>query len=414
MSIRTWIKQKFLPKATLTLSEALKRLIAASGGTPTASGVSVSPDTAMRQATVYSCVNILSRVAGMLPCHVMRKEGKIRSLAEDFYLYELLHDQPNEWMTAPEFWGMAMNHVVLRGNFFAIKNRGLSLTGPVRELIPLAPGVVNEVKQLPNYELVYKCTFPDGTKKDVPGSQIMHLRGMVVNGYMGVNPIQYMREAIGFAIGAEEFGARYFGQGLHPGAVIEQTGPSLKDPAAFRMAADEVYGGLGKSHRIMLLESGMKYQKITIDPKDAQFLELRKFQKSEIVDIFFGHPLTVMNSGENTPTYASAEQFNIGFIIYAVMPWLVNFEKAIRRDLLSPDERKTYYAKFQERGLQRGSFKEQMEGFQIAVNTEILSPNECREMMDKNPYDGGDEYRTRTSTVKDSKGDKGNEPKVQK
>lgn len=367
---------------------------------PTFSGVSVSSDTAMRQATVYSCVNILSRVLGMLPCHMMMQDGKMREKALDHYLYPILHDMPNEWQTAPEFWGMSMNHLSLRGNFFAIKNRGLSLTGPVRELIPLAPGIVNEVKQLPNYRLVYKCTFPDGGRRDIPGNQIMHLRGMVANGYMGMNPIQYIREAVGLGLATEEFGARYFGQGLHPGGIIEQSGPALKDPGAFRRVADEVYGGLGKSHRLMLLESGMKYQKITIDPKDSQFLELRKFQKDEIVDIFFGMPLTVMNSSENTPTYSSAEQFSIGFIVYACMPWIVSIEKAIYRDLLTPEERKTYYAKFIVQGLLRGSFKEQMDGFAVAIDKEIFNPNECRELLDMNPYVGGEEYRTRTSTTK--------------
>ena len=381
-------------------------MILSVGGGSTASGVSVSNDTAMRQATVYSCVNVLSRAIGTLPCHLMKIDGRNRIKATDDNLYYLLHDQPNEWMTAPEFWGMAMNHLSLRGNFFALKNRGLSLTGPVRELIPLAPGVVHEVKQDEKYRLTYVLKYPDGTLKNVPQSEIMHIRGMTVNGFMGVNPIQYIRESIALGLASEEFGARYFGSGTHPGMIVEH--PKKLSPEGhsnLQAALTETYSGLGKSHRLMLLQEGMKYQKVAIDPKDSQFIELRKYQKAEIVDIFFGMPLTVISSEDKTPTYASAEQFSIGFIVYALMPWIVAIEKAISRDLIPRDKRETLYAKFVAQGLQRGSFKEQMDAFAVAIDKCILSPNECRDLLDMNPYfPDGDEYRTRTSTVKDTGG----------
>jgi len=378
--------------------ELERTVLSVFGGGATNAGVSVTSESAMRQATVYSCVNVLSRSIGQLPCHLMRQVGNVKEKAEDHPLYELLHDQPNDWQTAPEYWGMAMNHLALRGNFYALKNRYVS--GAVRELIPLAPGIVQDVKQDKAMRLKYHCKFPDGTLQIIPGSEIMHLRGPVSNGYLGLNPVAYIRESIGLAQATEEFGARYFGNGTHPGMIVEHPGV-LKEPKKLRDALYDTYSGLGKTHRLMLLEEGMKAHPVSINPEDSQFLETRKYQKSEIVDIFFGMPLTIMNSGENTPTYASAEQFSIGFIVYALMPWIVSIEKAIRRDLLKVDERRTLYAKFRVEGLQRGSFKDQMEGFAKAIDKEILSPNECRELLDMNPYDGGDEYRTRTSTVRD-------------
>ena len=140
-----------------------------------------------------------------------------------------------------------------------------------------------------------------------------------------------------------------------------------------------------------------------LDPKDSQFIELRKYQKAEIVDIFFGMPLTILSSEDKTPTYASAEQFSIGFIIYALMPWLVTIEKAISRDLIPKTKRKNQYAKFTVRGLQRGSFKEQMDSFAVAITKEIMCPNEARELLEMNPYPGGEIFAPRTSTVKEDK-----------
>jgi HK97 family phage portal protein len=274
------------------------------------------------------------------------------------------------------------------------------VTGPVRELIPLAPGIVQDVKQDKKYRLVYELRYPDGSLKSVPQSEIMHIRGMTVNGYMGVNPIQYIRESVALGLASEEFGARYFGDGTHPGVILEHPGKLSPDGHSnLSSAMAESYSGLGKSHRLMLLQEGMKFQKITVDPKDSQFIELRKYQKAEIVDIFMGMPLTLLSSEDKTPTYASAEQFSIGLVVYGLMPWIVSIEKAISRDLVPEAQKKTHYAKFVAQGLQRGSFKEQMDSFAIAIDKEILNPNECREMLDLNPYEGGDEYRTRTSTT---------------
>lgn len=389
------------PKA-MNSHELQKMLLSVFGGGSTASGVSISNDTAMRQATVYSCVNALSKHIGTLPCNYMMVDGRNRVKATDEDLYYLLHDQPNEWMTASEFWGMCVNHLSLRGNFFALKNRGLSLTGPVRELIPLAPGIVQEVKQDEKYNLTYVLRYPDGTTTDVPQSQIMHVRGMVINGYMGVNPIQYIRESIALGLASEEFGARYFGSGTHPGMIVEHPGKlSPEGHSNLQSALTESYSGLGRSHRLMLLQEGMKYQKVVIDPKDAQFIELRKYQKSEIVDIFFSMPLTILSSEDKTPTYASAEQFGISYVVYALMPLIVWIEKAILRDLVPDDKKRTHYAKFVAQGLQRGSFKEQMDSFAVAITKCIMNPNEVRELLELNPYPEGDAFAPRTSTTKE-------------
>lgn len=371
------------------------------GGGVTTSGTTVSNETAMRHATVYSCVNILSRVIGMLPCHMMERVGDQRNQAREFYLYEKIHDLPNEWMTAQDFWSMCISHLVLRGNFFALKE--FDRYGRINGLIPLAPDVVYEVKQTKNYNLEYYIQV-NGQTFSMPQRQMMHIKGMTMNGYMGVNPIEYIRESVGLGLATEEFGARYFGSGTHPGMIVEHPG-KLSEAASknLRESLVQSYSGLGKSHKLMLLEEGMKAHAITINPEDSQFLDIRRYQKDEIVDIFFGMPLTVMNSGNNTPTFASAEQFSIGFVIYALLPWIVNIEKAIFKDLLTHDERKKYYAKFKVEGLQRGAFKDQMDAFATGITKEIFSPNEVRDFLDMNPYPGGDVYAPRTSTTRTDK-----------
>lgn len=390
------VSKMIKPKAiSQTMEKVLREHF--SGGVTTA-GTSVSSDTAMRQATVYSCVNVLSRALSQLPCHLYKIEGRNRIKALNMREYRLIHDRPNEWMTPSEFKSMIMNHLALRGNFYAYKNGN---NGKVTELYPLNPDMMVDVTQDSDWSLKYRVQFKNGDQKVFGSDRILHLKGMVSNGYMGVNPIQNIRESVGLGLAAEEFGARYFGSGTHPGMVVEHPGRLGEDAYNnLKNSLDDKYSGLGKAHRLMLLEEGMKAHKITIDPKDAQFLELRQYQRSEIVDIFFAIPLSLINKADANATFASAEQFSISFVVYSLVPWLVAMEESFNKNLLSQKIQESHYYKFVTQGLLRGSFKDQMAGFATAIDKEIFSPNECREFLEMNPYIGGDEYRTRTSTMK--------------
>jgi HK97 family phage portal protein len=385
----------------------LERLILETyGGYSTSSGVSVNSDTAMRLITVQNCVRVRAFTIAQLPCHVMMTDGRKKNPALDFYLYEKLHDQPNFWMTSFDFWGMAEAYVSLRGNFIAYK----SMYGDeLRELLPIPAGMVQQITQNPDYSIDYQIKFPNGDIKHLNNSQVMHLRGLTLNGYTGVNPIEYARECIGLGLASEKFLARFFGSGLHPGAVVEHP-LTLNSPAysSLKNNLKEKYAGLGNTHELMLIDEGMKIQFPQIKLVDAQFLEQMKMTEAQICGLF-RVPLMLIQSGDKTPTYASAEQFMLSYSVYGVTPDCVNYEKSIRRDLLKPEERKKYFAKFNVNALLRGDFKTRMEGYQIGINSEIINPNEARDFEEWNPYDGGDEYRTRTSTVKEPPKSQGGE-----
>lgn len=389
------------PKA---MSSTLERLILdVYGSRSTHSGVSVSSDTAMQLITAHSCVKILSQSIAQLPLHFMKESGKNKEKATDHPYYRLLHDQPNSWMTAAEFWGMCVALISTHGNFFAYK---AGLEGrPVRELIPLPPGIVQEVTQNKDYTLTYKLQLSDGSTKNYPQSKIMHIRGLVLNGYMGVNPIEdYARETIGLGLSAEQFLAKYYGKGMHPGAVIEHPLPlSAPAHANLRETLKEKYAGLGNAQDLMLIDEGMKISFPEIRLVDQQFLEAQKLNESQIAGLF-RVPLFLLQAGDAPATYASAEQFMLAFVTHALTPIIVNIEQAIKRDLLSDEEKKTHYPKFNMTGLLRGDSETRASFYRELINCEVMSPNEARELEDLNPYEGGDEYRVRTSTVKEQKG----------
>lgn len=395
------------PKA---LSSTLERLILDTyGSTSTSSGVSVSSDTAMQLITVHNCVKILSQSIAQLPLHLMEQKGKSKEKALDHPLYRKLHDQPNSWMTASEFWGMAVAHISLHGNFYAYKIQ--SSTGEIYELIPLAPGVVRTVTQNKDYSITYKCQLSDGGETEIPQNRIMHLRNLTVNGYMGINPIEeYARETIGVGLASEKFVSGYFGKGLQPGAVVKhKQSLSTSAHANLKAALKQKYADLGKDVNFMLLDEDMQIEFPTIKLVDAQFLESQKLNESQIAGLF-RVPLFLLQAGDAPATYASAEQFVLSFVTHALTPIIVNIEQAIKRDLLTEEEQNKYYPKFSMAGLLRGDSAARAAFYRELINCEVLNPNEVRELEDYNPYPGGDEYRVRTSTVKQEKGgDEGGE-----
>lgn len=382
-------------------SDELSRLILETfGGGQTSSGVSVSSETAMRQMTVYACVKVLSQSIAQLPCHFMQQNGVVKEKALNHPLYHILHDQPNSWMTAAEFWGMATAHIALRGNFYAFKV--MSPRGELLELLPIAPGIITNVEQKADYSIIYTASLSDGSQKQYSNKQIMHLRGLVMNGYMGLNPIEYARESVGLGLASEKFLARYFGKGMHPGAIIEHPLPlSAASHANLKKVLKEKYAGLNESQDLMLIDEGMKISFPPIKLVDAQFLELGRFTQSQICGLF-RVPLMLIQSDTNTTTFASAEQFILSFVTHALTPIVVNIEQAIKRDLLSDEEKKTYYPKFSMTGLLRGDSAARAAFYRELINAEVINPNEARDLEEMNPYPGGEVYRTRTSSMKQS------------
>lgn len=400
MSIMSRISR---PQAALTSSSDIGRLISGLyGGGTSSTGLSVTTETAMRVGAVYSCVLVLSQSVAQLPLHLYRENAGEKEKATKNNLYYLVHDQPNEWMTSYEMKQLVMAHLLLRGNSVWLKTRGTR--GDVREIIPIHPDRVAEIEQDDQYRLFYKIRRPDGGGGQIdtiPSSSVIHFRGISTNGFTGVNPIQYAREMIGLSMATEKHGAKLFSTGARLGGIL--THPSkISKPAADRLieSFNSAYSGVENAHKTALIEEGMKWDKVTMTAEDSQFLDTRKYQRSEIAG-FFRVPPHMIGDLEKA-TFSNIEHQDLGFVKHSLTPWLVSTEQTLKKDLLSDEEKKDHYFKFNVGGLLRGDTKSRYEAFGIGIDKEFMNPNEVRGLEDMSPYPGGDEYRTRTSTVKDT------------
>lgn len=380
--------QRFIqPEKRLSLQELDAWMDRSLAGYPTASGVDVNDQTALSCMAVYAAVRLISETIGSLPGHVMRhtEMGKEKALTHP--LYSIIHEQPNPEQTAMEWRETAMCHLLLRGNHYSEKQ--YDQAGRLIALWPIHPDRVKIERASANAALIYRITVPGGGEVRYSPEQVLHLRGLGANGVTGFSPIAMARQAIGLAIAAQEYGARLFANDTRPGGVLEHPG-KLNDAAHKRLreSVENLHQGLGNAHRMMILEEGMKWSQVGINPDDAQFLESRKFSVTEIARMF-NLPPHFLRDLERA-TFSNIEQQAIEFVVYTLRPWVVRFEQRLKIELLSPQDRVTHFIKFNVDGLLRGDIQTRYNAYHIAKQDGWINSDEIRELEDMNPIPGGD------------------------
>lgn len=361
------------------------------------SGKTVTERSAMQMTAVYSCVRILSEAVAGLPLHLYRyTDNGGKEKAVNHPLYFLLHDEPNPEMTSFVFRETLMTHLLLWGNAYAqiIRNG----KGEILALYPLMPNRMT-VDRDENGQLYYQYNTSKDDAPTMKGNtvflqptDVLHIPGLGFDGLVGYSPIAMAKNAIGMAMACEEYGAKFFANGATPGGILEHPG-TVKDPVRIRDSWNAAFSGTSNSHKVAVLEEGMKYTPISINPSEAQFLETRKFQINEIARIFRVPPHMVGDLEKSS--FSNIEQQSLEFVKYTLDPWVSRWEQSIVRSLLSQNEKKEYFVKFNVDGLLRGDYQSRMNGYAVGRQNGWMSANDIRELenLDRIPEeDGGDLY----------------------
>lgn len=301
----------------------------------TNSGQRVSPEQAMRLSAVYACVNLLAKTFAVLPFSLYKPAANGgRAPITDHWAYKLLAKRPNQWQNPFEWRQMCMGHLALRGNVYnEIYGDG---SGAITDLIPRHPDrVVPEV--MPNGDYRYRYTQPDGTMRIIPRGQMWHMRWLSLDGIVGLNPIEYMRETIGIGLAAQDFGARFFANDGSPPGWIELPGKWKDDAAALAFREKWKAAQSGRRHGgTAVLEGGMKYHDIAVKNSDAQFLETRQFTVADIARMF-GTPPQMIGDLEGAQV-GNSEQQSLNYVVFTMTPLTAGWEASIEFSLLIDED----------------------------------------------------------------------------
>ena len=354
-------------------------------GPSSITGQSVSVDTAIQLSAVFACVRVKSEDIASLPLILYRRLERGKERATDHPLYAILHDQANPHMTALQFRETMACHVELRGNAFANIERNPD--GSVRWLWPLNPTRMDKPMLAADGRLLYRYWLPNGQPAMLTQDEVFHLRGMSHDGIWGMSPIEVQRETFGNALAALEYGSRFFGNNANPSGVL-QAKNRLSPEAAKRLSTswNDAHQGLTNAHRVAVLEEGIEWKQISISPEDAQYLETKKYSRSEIAGVYRVPPHKIGDLERST--FSNIEEQDIDYAKSTIRPMAKRWEAQVYMSLLLPSERPRYLAEHLMDDLLRGKTLERFEAYQKAW---WMTGNEIRERENLNPIDGLDE-----------------------
>lgn len=389
------------PGVLITTSQQLEEFLR-DGGPMSRSGEVVTPQTAMQVAAVYACVRIICGAVATLPLDIKRRvDDRTREDADDTQLWQLIRRRPNGWQKPAQFRRMLQAHVLLRGNSYCLKVRS---RGQIISLIPLHPERVR-VRQLDNMALEFDYSRKNGGTETFRQAEIWHQFGLSLDGITGVTPITYARETIGMALAQEEQGASAFKYGIRTGGVLTHPQVLGKEGREnLRGSLDEYRAGGESEGKFLILEEGMTLGDMKMTAQDAQWIESRKFSRTDIA-MFFGVPPFMLGDTEKNTSWGSGiEQQKDGFVTFTLDDHLVMWEEGITVDLTDDPK---IYAKFNRNALVKGNIKDRWDAYVKALQWGVSSPNEVRALEDENPRVGGDVYYDPPNTAGGDAGGEG-------
>lgn len=358
------------------------------GETNSASGEYVDESSALRCSAVYAAYNIISSSLMTLPFVLYERTGPdSRKRATDHPVYTLLHDTPNPEMTAASFVRVIYQFALSWGNGYAEIEWNQARTRPLA-LWPISSDRVTPKRLKDTGELVYNVRNSNGNDATVAAQDMIHVSGMGWDGIQGYSVVGYARNTIGLNIAAEKFGATFFGNGAKPGGVLEHPAKLTSEAhQRIRDSWNKIHQGAEKANKVTILEDGMKYHPLTMPPEDAQFLETRRFGIEEVCRWFNLPPHKLRDL--TRATFSNIEHQALEYVSDTLMPWMVAGEQEFARKLLTPDERKKYYAKFNANGLLRGDIQARFNAYAVGLLNGFLNPDDCRRLEDMDPLPNG-------------------------
>lgn len=378
------------------------------------SGENVTPQNAMRCTTVHAIIRALTNAIGSFPVMIFKEQkdsdGKVTLKPEPNHSVMKLLRVPNKQQTQTMFFRMCMTHIGLWGNHVSIKGQGA--TGPIRFLRPVHPEQVR-IDETDPQNPIYVIQFKGGTERKFPPREILHITGgITVEGLAATSPVVLAAEAIGLCLAAERLLAELYGNGAIPAFLL--TGGKFSDKEQYQMWIDsfkQTYGAGADRGGVAMLPEGMDAKELTFKPMDAQLLQARKFQRTEIASVW-GVPPHKLADLERA-TFSNIEHQGVEFAQDVMLPYVRLFEQAMERDLLTIDDRRNgLVIRFDMDAAVRADFKTRVDGYTKLHGVGAMSPNEIRAREGMNPRTDpeGDAYQNPQmgSNLDDDNDDAGN------
>lgn len=356
------------------------------GGTSKA-GVSVDGETALSLSAVWRAVGVISGTIALLPIEIIRENQKGDQVKAPRHPVQfLLGDSPNDEVSAYDFMQALVANAALTGNGYAYIERDL------RQSAAKAIYNIDPRRVTPFFDGTGKLFYRIDQYKDaVSPRDVIHIKGLTWNGFSGMDMIAHHKENFGLAIANRDYGANFYSNGAHLSGALVHPGKLTNDQyARIKSSWQQQYGSSANSGKTAILEDGMKFERLGLDPITAQFLETGRKTIADVSRIF-GVPQFLLEDLDRA-TFNNIEQLTLLFVRHTILPWCERIRNEFNRKVFSTSERGRYKIRFVLSSLLQGDTQSRGEYYSKLFNVGALSPNDIRRMEGLNPVEGGDKY----------------------
>jgi HK97 family phage portal protein len=339
-------------------------------------------------AVAARCIQLRSEILASVPLFLFRRDDNGgRTRADDNPLYGCLHDISNPAQSAYEFRELMVRSLDLYGNAYA--RISWNARGQVTALTPILHSDI-QVDRLGSGRLRYKI-FTGARTEVLLQEEVLHVRGASHDGMMGRSPISIARGALMLALAHQQSALSLSDNALRPAGLLsypERLSKEQRDHLRDTATAD--YTGQANAGKFLILDAGVKYEKLAFSPEDAEFLASRKLANEDVCRVF-GVPPTAAGILDKA-TYSNTEQEARSLVQNCIGPLAGRIEAAMHRCLLTDVGRRNLYIEHDLDGLLRGDVKSRFEAYRLAREIGVYSPNDIRRKENEPPIAAGDEY----------------------
>ena len=351
----------------------------------TKSKVAVTETTAQSLPAYFRAINIIAEQIASLPVSVFESSADGQILEANTHpVYRLIHFRPSPKYNAFEFFETLVRQVMLRGQACVYVMRDARGAVSSFEILPEPI----DFFQSGNGQYFYR--FEGLTAR---WDEILHIKAYSLDGVCAQSPLKIFKEVFGLGVAQVEYAANYFGQGTHTSGLLTPESPmkpeQVEQVIKFWQRNNSGPDSTGKTG---ILPFGMKYQQLSSNPKDSQYVEGRHLTTEDVANIT-GVPIDLLNSGDKTSTYASAEQRMRQFVLFTLRTWCKRFEDEFNSKIFSQRDQGRLFIRFNLDGLLRGDTATRAGYYNTMLQNGVMTTNEVRALENMNPVPGGDEIR---------------------
>jgi HK97 family phage portal protein len=368
---------------------------AASFGHGNHAGKTVTLETALQLATVWACIRLTAQAVSCLPLTIYERRGdddRVRVSGDD-NVAEIICDSPNQDQTALEYWETNVAWLLATGNAYSEK----VMAGKYLSALQPLPATHCMPIRKDDGELIYR--FNDrGQTEDLPRDKVFHLKGFGFGGDLGLSPIRFGAQTFGAAIAMEEASAKVFGSGLQASGVLSSDKTLKAEQRKDLQSIMEKYVGSSNAGKLMILEAGLKYERLALTPVDVQMLEHQRFSVEEICRWFGMPPIIIGHAAQGQTMWGSGvEQILIAWLTLGIDPLCDRIEARIRKQLIRPTGKRRRYAEFNREALLQMDSAAKASFLSTMTQNGLMTRNEGRAKLNMPRKGGADELTAQTN-----------------